>query len=1156
MSHHFKWIIISQIVFLPKKMTLKYCACTFFGIMLLALAMPPSVAAQGQVLQWDTVDAPGTIGNIVVHPSEVSDFAGGRGDILYAADSANGKVYRSDNAGLTWTDLTSSLINAGADLTVPPASPPVSNIIACAPDQPGNVAIVTDGGTRVYASTDFGADWKDTRLPALALNERIQCIAISKTYPIGSDNLRDVAIGTAIWGNGITDGQLWVLTIGGTASTWHNTNITVDPDPAHPHAEVSAIAFSPDYADDGTILAVASTNIDVGAAYISQTWLCAGQGYPSTQTTAWNSLIGYPVEIAPAGDADGVTPVTAIISSLALPSDYRGNTDQTSRKVLVSYDRQPDSGNDVYRIDDTTVIPLNIRSVSVDIRNIAYYGTLSSGKLMAGDVNHEPASLYATQVWRLSGPFDTPTPTVWTPANQPPTCPGNAKVAWSYDGGTAFCGTSQAAPGANYDESAFSRSADNGNNWEQTSLINTLVNICDIAPAPDSKSLFLASYSTGLGPESVWRAAGEPLGLFWGRILTLDTTSDRLILRLSPDYADDYTIYVTEVHSRNNNNTTPQGDISSLMAVSHTRGNYWQKPSVPPHISDMLVTGRDTFYVILDKDDSSGQPGGFIRKATHNGNLWLNPPVSCFPDTSSDINMLALAPNGNILAGSWDNRVSYSTDNGTSFTQIREPMSYHTGDVQVVADANYGENNLIYASDNVSDDGIWRWTIGASGEWEQIDREITDLGTGQRICGLGMGTEGTLYALRSDSVTCPDDVIRSTDNLSTRGGGMDRSLNPTMPFFTDVEFDVVNSTLPYLPNVPGPKPTTFDPTIDPPGVYPNTVPSLKLVGDVNHNVAWTVDYPNELIYIFDDNICKVGPVTNGPGTVGCDAVSGRNQEMNLAWEQLSLSDRYEIEIAKDNRFSTDVIEKEPVVPEKVTSPAVFIPAGGAVTEPASQIADWGNFECGHTYYWRTRTRHAATTETIRSPWSQVSSFTIKAGLPVSTAYYGPELLSPDNGCLGCPVGATSFSWAPYKETSKYRFVMARDAAMTQVVIDDQADTSAYEYTGRLRPGTAYYWRVMALEPSPSDWSATFTFHTAAAQPSSPPTKVPGTPAWVWVLDRGRWRAGAGHRLPDLQAPLKLTYYCPNISLGSGAAHLVSRFPFLYSEAQADLKVCL
>jgi hypothetical protein len=200
-----------------------------------------------------------------------------------------------------------------------------------------------------------------------------------------------------------------------------------------------------------------------------------------------------------------------------------------------------------------------------------------------------------------------------------------------------------------------------------------------------------------------------------------------------------------------------------------------------------------------------------------------------------------------------------------------------------------------------------------------------------------------------------------------------------------------------------------------------------------------------------------------------------------------------------DQFSIQVIENDHVIPVDLTAPAVFFPAGGIVPASASEIANWGNFECGHTYYWRTRTRQATTGEIIRSPWSEIGSFIVKAGLPVGTDYYGPKLLSPDNGYLGCPVNTTSFSWAPYNTTTKYRFVLAKDAAMTQVVVDDEADTSAYQYEGTLDYGTGYYWHVMALEPTPSDWSATFVFQTAFSPALPLPAKVTGTPLWVWVV---------------------------------------------------------
>jgi hypothetical protein len=166
----------------------------------------------------------------------------------------------------------------------------------------------------------------------------------------------------------------------------------------------------------------------------------------------------------------------------------------------------------------------------------------------------------------------------------------------------------------------------------------------------------------------------------------------------------------------------------------------------------------------------------------------------------------------------------------------------------------------------------------------------------------------------------------------------------------------------------------------------------------------------------------------------------------------------------------------------------------------SAIAFYGNLECGHTYFWRVKVRRCATTQMIRSPWSEIRSFTVKAGLPVTTPYYGPQLLAPNNGCLGCPVQPVSFSWSPFKETTKYKFVLASDAAMTQIVKEAEVTTTAFEYDGALDYSTNYFWRIMSLEPAPSDWSATFSFQTEAKPAvAEGPAPTPPTPLWVWVV---------------------------------------------------------
>lgn len=234
--------------------------------------------------------------------------------------------------------------------------------------------------------------------------------------------------------------------------------------------------------------------------------------------------------------------------------------------------------------------------------------------------------------------------------------------------------------------------------------------------------------------------------------------------------------------------------------------------------------------------------------------------------------------------------------------------------------------------------------------------------------------------------------------------------------------------------------------------------------------------------------------------VGSDPVSGRNQEIDLSWEQLCLSSQYQVQIAKDLGFTIIVLDTGAFAPASATSPAAYYPAGGRARSPSS-LTQWANLEAGHTYYWRARVRQAATGQYMLSPWSEVRSLTVKSGLPASNPSYGIQPVYPNNGRSGCPVKPVSFSWSPLKDTMRYKFVLAKDAAMTQVVKEAEVTTTAYEYNGQLEYGKSYFWRVMALEPAPSDWSATFNFQTEAAPPPppTPPTPTHQTPVWAWVV---------------------------------------------------------
>jgi len=288
------------------------------------------------------------------------------------------------------------------------------------------------------------------------------------------------------------------------------------------------------------------------------------------------------------------------------------------------------------------------------------------------------------------------------------------------------------------DETALAVSFDE-HKWRQLGLMDTVTGLCDIAPAPNSRRLFAATYSPS-GSETIWRSDYDPLGTEWEHILSIDTASDRVILRLSQNSSADSTIYAAEVDA-------------DRIAVSHNYGYSWQWHSAPGPVVDMVIKDKDTVYVAL--------PGGRISKSTNGAQSWQDSV-----DTGlSDINMVAIADRETIIIGGRNGDVAYSTDGGASFTQIPEIMG--SGNVLIVSDVNYAKNSIIYAGNSNT---IYRWAIGASSDWETI----RTIGANQQISGLAIAN-GLLYGAWYDTVA--------------DGSGVERSLEPTKPV---VEWDTMD----------------------------------------------------------------------------------------------------------------------------------------------------------------------------------------------------------------------------------------------------------------------------------------------------------------------------------------------------------------------------
>jgi hypothetical protein len=229
------------------------------------------------------------------------------------------------------------------------------------------------------------------------------------------------------------------------------------------------------------------------------------------------------------------------------------------------------------------------------------------------------------------------------------------------------------------------------------------------------------------------------------------------------------------------------------------------------------------------------------------------------------------------------------------------------------------------------------------------------------------------------------------------------------------------------------------------------------------------------LWIFTDTLAMRGPrliLPKDGALQDYDVVSGRNRDIAFKWEQLSLADCYEIEIAADEDFTLRIGEVEPpanpfYLPAMTSDPAYHIPPGTVL-------------EAGKEYFWRVRVRRAATAQVIRSPWSRANSFKISPGVPVVSRKVPPEALAPAHGAVrSSPPSA--FSWTPLPDVEEYLFVLARDSALRDIVVREKVAATAYRYDGGLEMGHTYFWQVTPTEP-PGEPSAVFMFTVDADKP--------------------------------------------------------------------------
>jgi hypothetical protein len=1078
---------------------------------LISLANVKPVSADPDKMAWSAIDTPSPLSNIIVSPSEINVMAIGFDDLtFYAVDipdlntsGSHGRLYKSGDGGVTWqNDLSAQLIAAGAFM-------PIWNI-AVAPDNVNFIVAVTDsraapvpgGPKQVFISTDGGASWQNANFTAAA-GEWISCVDVSVVY--GGTN-RDIAIGTRT--GPLVAGRVYVMKA---------TSFSAWADQGLPASDVVALKFSPTYPSASSLVVVSSD--------LANTQVHLGLHDTAANTTIWDGG-GYPVLLWDNGFAGNSPTILQIITAdLELPSDFSGQ-DIALRHFYVSTDTTANQFG-VYRVDDTILHRIN-PPTSGRISSIAYFGAATLGTLLAGEVTAAPG-IGLVNVWRTSN-STAGTPT-WlkSDTNKSPTGGGNsgyanAQVAWNSNGTRAYCGTSSAClgvfttpdglidcavagpewpdgylNGVVLDESAFSvspyapayeqnlnlfaktKDLDVGNIWNQLSLMDTEMDVLtDVAALEtpqtvDYNVLYLFSKSDNatisVRFNSVWRSTSDPLGRTWERVLCLASDNVSIpILRVKP----------TSYTSKDRSDVVVFANVGAdLVGYSSNEGQVW---NVRPFttVTDLALSTDQTIYIlnntVIYKYELTGTNWVFKNKVDTQLEAGHTIAVPLKNFEAEDLVLVGEAgpPNGS-------GRIAYA-DFSEAVINVGPPTNERiappvVGDAHVIFDDQYEQNRIIYNAirDTAGGAGkIYRWVPGVSTAWDELGPPNAE------FFGLVQRNSVLYGAWKTPQVPA-----------ITNTAGVDRTLYPRAKVPPIPEWDYLVAELPVT-------------------ILFNLEPSSLKISSNEYNNLWAIDnHPYNFaakvgrLWGYTDVLAKVGPWTTLPASgsyIPVDPKTGRAVEVNFAWKQIIYATGYELQIAKDEKFYNRVLVSDNITPVDQLSPEVYIPAGALIPVSGSNIGGWANLESGHTYYWRVRASRAITGELAHSPWSATMYFTVEAGLPTASPYPTVVLFNPMYGARNVST-TPGFSWSGMPGVTKYEFILAKDAALQQVIVKADVPMTSYLYDGKLDNNTAYFWQVRAIEPVVSDPSAIGTFTVVAEKkPVTPAVETPAPiPSWVWWI---------------------------------------------------------
>jgi len=1064
------------------------------AISLIIVAAPiQKVAADPGLSEWDKVSTPSMKDWVLAPDFVIVSFAPGTDTIYVIGTGHDGNVptanivpqlLKSTDEAATWKDMTEGLTD---EITEQGLGAIVSLVkVGCDFADPDFVAVaieVTGGDVHVFISNDGGTTFRDTGEVNAALTATgVLVFAVSGEV----DGVRNIAIGgTTATQN---DSLLYrCRAIDDVGTGWENVTLYDGWDDAGEATAFTSIAvvafsFAPSWATDNTVLVLTvltgSTNIHLQ----SGTW---------GTIEAWNDEANFEDAVAIFSAATTI-PYLPGVAGINTPFDYSSEVAQRYVWVNVNYleGTPPVAVGKIFRVKNKSVIPINQQVEGMPwLSGVSYFGYISEGKAIASLFGDGTGALTdcceGVQVYRNDSITDMDICCLpWDVACKPPT--GRFIMAAFYMSPDKAYAVSLF--GTSYDESAWSVSFDDGDTWNQLSLVNTQIDyLSDVAVSPDCNKTMLVSVNLDSGCEcdSVWLYAddlpeAEEYSGHW-----LRTWCDQLgdeqhgLLRLAPEETTGDTVYLVD----RGTSTLYWNELETLAC--------WKKRSATTIVNtivDLAAQDESTIYAL----DVSGS----VAMSDDHG---AAPSWDKAVDSKVSSGWTIAVLGDDILVGGQDGDVSYSDDGGATFTELKPGLK--DGLVTVAFDSYFDANDTVYAAIFVdpTDGGVYRWVIDESTAWRDLKAEPSTfdlIGTGlttdshtigftglvlDRAAGnpkSGAATGGVLYAsyvaqVGGDLVTGAARNLRPAAELCCEEADWDYLIQGLT---ADAEaFYVMPKALKICGCLTADSNSKLF-AID--GIYAGNGPGYDIAKGLDGTV-WS----------FEDCYAKAAPALTSPADdalIPADPCTCINLEVILRWDRQCDACSYDIQIALDEDFTELVVLALSEDPEEYTPPKA--------KDPTYVIAR-GDLNCDNTYYWRVRSADAETGQIIHSWWSDAQSFRVAPGPGT-----GIVMITPEAGATDVPITNIAFTWDITSSADNYEWVLSENADLSAAEETKTALTEARcTFTGTLEYETPYYWTVTAYKDGNSVDQATSTFTTVAEAVDGGVTPLAETPVWVWVV---------------------------------------------------------